>query len=110
MPVYEYYCEECGPFARYRSLADSSQPYDCPECGGASARVFSAVNLRSMSAGHRMAWERNERSAQAPHVCGAGCSHGPARPKASATTAPGGDRPALQTSGKEHSRPWMLGH
>ena len=108
MPVYEYHCEECGPFTKLRCLDQSSGPADCPDCSESSPKVFSAVNLRSMRAENRTAWERNERSAHAPHVCGAGCSHGHAKPKSRATTP--GDKPAMQSSTKANSRPWMLGH
>lgn len=106
MPIYEYDCEECGPFTKMRNFDHSSEPANCPECGASSPRIFSIINLRSMHPENRTAWEHNERSAHAPHVCGAGCSH--AKPKPPAKT-PGG-KPALQSSAKQNSRPWMLGH
>lgn len=107
MPVYEYNCDECGPFTKMRGLDMSSAPANCPECGASSPKIFSVINLRSMQPENRTAWERNERSAHAPHVCGSGCSHGPAKPKPRINAL---GRPALQTSGKRNSRPWMLGH
>lgn len=105
MPVYEYNCEECGPFTKMRGLDMSSAPANCPECGASSPKIFSMINLRTMGSENRIAWERNERSAHAPHVCGAGCSHGHARPRQVTS-----EKPVLQTSGKRNSRPWMLGH
>jgi putative FmdB family regulatory protein len=108
MPVYEYNCDECGPFTKMRSLDQSGEPANCPECGTSSPKIFSLINLRSMRPENYSAWERNERSMHAPHVCGAGCSHGYAKPKPRATTAIA--KPALQTSSKRNSRPWMLGH
>ena len=108
MPVYEYNCEECGPFTKLRGLDQSSAPANCPECGVSSPKIFSVINLRGMRPENRTAWERNERSANAPHVCGSGCSHSHAKPKPRATTP--GDKPALQASTKRNSRPWMLGH
>ena len=107
MPVYEYNCEECGPFTKMRSLDMSSAPANCPECGTSSPKIFSVINLRAMRPENRTAWERNERSAHAPHVCGAGCSHGPSKPQRA--TKPG-EKPAMQASTKQNSRPWMLGH
>lgn len=107
MPVYEYQCSECGPFVEVRPLAESSAPGSCPRCGRASPKLFPMVNLRSMRPENRTAWERNERSAHAPHVCGSGCSHG-ATPKKARTARDG--KPALQASRKRNSRPWMLGH
>ena len=107
MPVYEYNCGECGPFTKMRGLDQSSAPANCPECGAASPKIFSVINLRAMRPENRVAWERNERSANAPHVCGAGCSHGPTKSKRAPTP---GEKPALQTSSKQNRRPWMLGH
>ena len=107
MPVYEYDCEKCGPFTKLRSFDQSGEPANCPECGRASPKIFSVIHLRSMRPENRTAWERNERSTHAPHVCGAGCSHGHAKPKAKVSS---GDRPVMQSSTKANSRPWMLGH
>jgi len=109
MPVYEYNCDECGSFTKLRSLDQSSAPANCPECGESSPKIFSAVNLRSMRPENRVAWERNERSANAPHVCGSGCSHSHTKPKPR-TKTPAGEKPALQASRNRNSRPWMLGH
>jgi putative FmdB family regulatory protein len=106
MPVYEFNCEECGPFTKLRSLDQSSAPANCPECGAGSSRIFSVIHLRAMRPENRVAWERNERSAHAPHVCGAGCAHDRAMPKKRSN----GDPPAMQASTKRNSRPWMLGH
>jgi putative FmdB family regulatory protein len=108
MPVYEFECAECGAFTQFRNLNDSNRPAECPECLEPSPRVFSVIHLRSMRAPNRIAHERNERSAHAPHVCGTGCSHTHARPNARAKKP--SDKPALQYSAKPNSRPWMLGH
>jgi putative FmdB family regulatory protein len=106
MPLYEFNCRDCGTFTKVRSVAECSRPAECPVCGGLAQKIFSIVNLRSMSSGNRRAWERNEQSAHAPHVCGSGCSHQrgvtpkkPARPKL-----------RFLGSRKANSRPWMLGH
>jgi len=106
MPVYEYNCEECGPFTKLRGLDQSSHPANCPECGASSPNIFSVIHLRAMRPENRIAWERNERSAHAPHVCGSGCSHDRVKPKNRIS----GDKPAMQASTKRNSRPWMLGH
>jgi putative FmdB family regulatory protein len=108
MPVYEYNCEECGPFTKLRGFDQCSAPANCPECGTVSAKVFSAIHLRSMRPENRVAWERNERSAHAPYVCGAGCSH--ERVKLKGAGVGPGDKPVMQASTKRTSRPWMLGH
>ena len=38
MPIYEYTCETCGPFAAMRPLAEFAAPYACPDCGTDSPR------------------------------------------------------------------------
>jgi putative FmdB family regulatory protein len=38
MPLYEYVCDACGPFAAMRPMAAFSDPCDCPDCGTASPR------------------------------------------------------------------------
>jgi putative FmdB family regulatory protein len=38
MPLYEYVCDACGPFAAMRPLAAFADPCDCPECGAGSSR------------------------------------------------------------------------
>ena len=46
MPRYEYECKECQTrFDVARSPEEASQPYDCPFCGAAARRVFSAPKL-----------------------------------------------------------------
>ena len=108
MPIYEYHCEECGSFAQLRRIDQSSQPAKCPECGTLASKIFPIIHLRSMRSENRTAWERNERSAHAPHVCSSGCSHGTVKLSPSAEAAL--EKPRLQSSRKRNRRPWMLGH
>lgn len=104
MPVYEFECRSCGPFTEIRSIIESGSPAKCPDCGTISAKIFPVVNLRQMRPENRVAWERNEQSAHAPRYSPT-CSHKTSGAK------PGADgRPALQSSKKRNSRPWMLGH
>lgn len=100
MPVYEYHCNTCGPFAELRPMSQHAVNQPCPSCGIDSKRVISAPNLSRVSRNTRIAHERNERSAHEPtrmnvahkhtheHKCGPSCQH----------------------STKKNSRPWMLGH
>ena len=32
MPVYEYLCNDCGPFTDMRPMAECDDPQDCPQC------------------------------------------------------------------------------
>ena len=108
MPVYEFECAVCGPFTELRRLDRSILPANCPHCGKVSPKIFSVIHLRALRPENRVAHERNERSAHAPHVCGSGCSHGHAKPKSRANKQ--SDKPPLPYSTKPNSRPWMLGH
>ncbi len=45
MPLYEFKCDPCGVFDQWRSMAESSQPADCPTCQAPARRLFSAPML-----------------------------------------------------------------
>lgn len=51
MPLYEFRCETCGDFEKWRTLAEAGTPMLCPTCQRVAKRVFSApmVNLNSGS-------------------------------------------------------------
>ena len=112
MPVYEYLCDDCGPFTDMRPMAECELPSACPECAGFAPRVMlTAPHCSSISAERRQAHATNERSAHAPktlsqtrgaHTPGCSCCSGrssrfTARGKNGAKSFPG-------------SRPWMISH
>ena len=67
MPVYEYLCDDCGPFTDMRPMAECDAPQDCPQCEGESPRVIlTAPNFFCMPSDKRKAHATNERSANAP--------------------------------------------
>lgn len=111
MPVYEYACAECGPFAALRPMAEYADPQPCPECGSESQRVLlTAPMLAGMDAGRRTAFAINERSAHEPkstkkHGAGCGCCSGGGRKKGRLTMY-GKDG----SKGFPTSRPWMISH
>lgn len=80
MPVYDYLCDDCGPFTVMRPMAECDAPHDCPDCGGVAPRAFlTAPYFAAMDAGRRQAFATNEQSAHAPRSLsksqhGAGCS------------------------------------
>lgn len=82
MPVYDYLCDDCGPFTVMRPMAECDEPHDCPECGETAPRAFlTAPYFASMDVGRRQAFAINERSANAPKTSsqmksqhGAGCA------------------------------------
>ena len=67
MPVYEYLCNDCGPFTDMRPMAECDDPQDCPHCENESPRVIlTAPNFFCMPSDKRKAHAINERSAHAP--------------------------------------------
>ena len=67
MPVYDYLCDDCGPFTDMRPMAECDYPQECPHCETTAPRVFlTAPNFSCMPADRRKAHATNERSAHAP--------------------------------------------
>lgn len=99
MPVYEFWCERCGPFEERRAFAEAAGPARCPHCRSDARRVFSAPNLARTTELQRLMLSRQEQGAEprlvrrdpdgAPHEHDHAHGHEP---------HPG------------HGRPWMLGH
>ena len=79
MPVYEYLCNDCGPFTDMRPMAECDDPQDCPRCATESPRVIlTAPAFFCMPSDKRKAHATNERSANAPKTLGEyKASHGP---------------------------------
>ena len=71
MPVYDYLCNDCGPFTDMRPMAECDAPQDCPQCESESPRVIlTAPNFFCMPSDKRKAHATNERSANAPKTVG----------------------------------------
>ena len=79
MPVYEYLCNDCGPFTDMRPMAECDEPQDCPQCEVTAPRVIlTAPAFFCMSSDKRKAHATNERSRNAPKtVAEYKASHGP---------------------------------
>lgn len=108
MPLYEYNCEECGPFTELRRMSECDMPAACPICSDPASRMISVPRLAIMDKNNRTAWERNERSAHEPRrlKAGQGHDHGSHDHK-------GAHHHDHGTHKQKHShagRPWMLGH
>lgn len=111
MPVYEYWCEDCGPFESLAPMSKFSDPCDCPDCARPAPRVLlTAPKLSVMDSGRRHAFETNERSADSPrkssHGPGCSCCSGGAGAKKKSKTLyrPDGSK-SFPTK-----RPWMISH
>ncbi len=102
MPIYEYICDDCGPFTEMERMARASDPKPCPSCDRPSRRGISAPFLADMDPKNRVAHQHNEKSAHEPRVGNVkkhdhghrGHKHGH-----------GGHRHV-----HKGSRPWMIGH
>ena len=113
MPVYEYLCNDCGPFKDMRPMAECDDPQDCPQCESESPRVIlTAPAFFCMPSDKRKAAATNERSSNAPktsaeykaaHGPGCGCCAGK-KPSRLVKQTPGGAR-SFPTA-----RPWMISH
>jgi putative FmdB family regulatory protein len=79
MPVYEYLCNDCGPFKDMRPMSECDLPQDCPHCESEAPRVImTAPNFFCMPSDKKKAHATNERSANAPKtVAEYKASHGP---------------------------------
>jgi putative FmdB family regulatory protein len=112
MPVYEYLCDDCGPFTDMRPMAECDAPQDCPQCESQAPRVIlTAPNFFCMPSDKRKAHATNERSANAPKSLGEyKASHGPGcgccstRPSRLVKQARSGAK-SFPTA-----RPWMISH
>lgn len=114
MPTYDYACRDCGGFDALRSVSERNEPAACPECGGASPRVYAtAPRLALLEEGTRRAMDVNERARHEPrssrdyqrlkHPAGCGCCSTGRSSKAT-VTAPNGAK-AFPSK-----RPWMISH
>jgi putative FmdB family regulatory protein len=115
MPVYEYLCNDCGPFTEIRPMAECDLPQDCPRCETSSPRVIlTAPNFFCMPSDKRRAHATNERSTHAPktlaqykasHGPGCGCCSGSSKKPARLMTKTKGGAKSFPTA-----RPWMISH
>jgi putative FmdB family regulatory protein len=113
MPTYDYACAQCGGFDAFRTLAARNEAAVCPDCGGASPRVFaSAPRLALMEGSTRRAMDVNERARHEPkrsgdyarlkHPSGCGCC---STGKRGATVTAANGNKAFPSK-----RPWMISH
>jgi putative FmdB family regulatory protein len=112
MPVYEYMCDNCGPFTRLRSMAEYELPSDCPGCGLNAPRVMlTAPVCLNMSAQSRIAHAANERSAHVPRTLSSlKGSHGAGCACCSTSNCRMMRRGKGGTKSFPTSRPWMISH
>lgn len=100
MPLYDYGCEDCGPFRSWQSMDRATSPAACTECGKASPRLVSAPNLGRMDGGMRGALQRCDKTSDSPSVIRRNDLRKLGRPLH--------DHHAH--GGRSPSRRWMIGH
>lgn len=107
MPIYQFYCENCGPFEQRRSFQEAGQPLECLKCGDPATRVFTPPSLYKTSAATRIAHARNEKSAHEPRVERRAVNEDTSSAHPHPHPHPHHHHPTQQHGPK---RPWMIGH
>ena len=80
MPLYNYICDDCGPFEEWVSMQDALKACACPQCEEQSNRDMAAPRLGLMNGTLRRALARSEASGTEPkvvkkaHLSGCGCA------------------------------------
>lgn len=106
MPLYDYHCDDCGPFRSWRPMSEAAAPEHCPDCDAEVQRAMTAPFIANMNPHTRIAHQRNEKSAHEPRmVKKSGKAH---------DHAPGHHHHGHGHGRHGHahgpSRPWMIGH
>jgi putative FmdB family regulatory protein len=112
MPLYEYLCEDCGPFTAIRPMAEYADPQPCPGCDAQAPRVLlTAPHLATMASSTRLAHAANERSSHVPQVLSqSAAAH---RAGCACCTGASSRRMTRSRNGAKSfpaSRPWMISH
>jgi putative FmdB family regulatory protein len=112
MPLYEYLCDDCGPFADSRPMAEYNDPQACPECRAISPRaLLTAPRLACLSTTTRTAFAANERSAHAPQTLDAyKAKHGPGCGCCSSRKGRAVNKTKSGAKTFPTARPWMISH
>ena len=112
MPVYDYLCDDCGPFTDMRPMSECDAPGDCPKCESSSPRaILRAPNFFCMPADRRKAHATNERSANAPKTPDQyKASHGPGCGCCSSKPSRLVKKTRSGAKGFPTARPWMISH
>ncbi len=107
MPLYDYACEDCGPFRDWRPMSNAAESVACPSCSGPAGRTIATPFIANMNANTRIAHQRNEKSADEPQVMTREQVQrlGPKRSEAQCHHHGHGHHHTHRSS-----RPWMIGH
>lgn len=78
MPMYEYRCESCGKQFELRQKFSDPPATECPDCGGAVAKLISATAFALKGGGWYKESYSSDSKPSAPPACpasnGGGCA------------------------------------
>lgn len=97
MPLYEFRCENCGPFECRRPFDEAGVPMICPKCQAVARRVYTTPGLVKTPPALAQALYRAEKSAYEPEVIK---REYPVSKE---------EKPS-QVVYQSHGRPWQIGH
>jgi putative FmdB family regulatory protein len=77
MPAYDFKCRTCAKVVEVTRAAADDSAVPCPECGGETKRVFSAVGVHFKGGGfHNTDYRKKEPAEAAPAACPSATSGG----------------------------------
>lgn len=94
MPLYEFDCQSCGTFEKFRSMSETSKPMFCPTCQAEAKRIYSVAGLIMTPQSLR---SRIEQSAEPRIVNRSEVKHSHTHKH-------------NHNHHHDHGRPWMIGH
>jgi len=68
MLLYDFLCENCGPFEQMCELNDENGAADCPACGAEAQRIFSPPSYFRTFSGTRQMLSRLAKRGREPRV------------------------------------------
>jgi putative FmdB family regulatory protein len=101
MILYEYICDEDGPFELFRPISQASEPAPCPVCGKLCPRSYTVPRISQIDPGKMSAIEKNLKSQFEPSrysVHGDPRSHG----------VPSSHRPKMKRKAYGGPRSWVM--
>ncbi len=113
MPVYEYLCDDCGPFTQMRPMSECDEPHDCPQCSVEAPRVIltaPAFRLHARGATQSPRHQRAQfpRPQDARSIQGRGTHRDVAAVRGNRRVW--SRRPKAARRGFPTARPWMISH
>ena len=112
MPVYEYLCNDCGPFTDMRPMAECDDPQDCPQCESISPRGDpDRAEFLLHAVGQAQGARHQRTQPHAPKTLGEyKASHGPGCGCCSTKPSRLVNKTRSGAKSFPTARPWMISH